>query len=128
MKTVVVDHPLVRHKLGKLRDISTDPVLFRQLAGEVASLLAYEATRDLPTEPVTVETWAGPLPVEHVRGENLRTGHSDAWREWEVELLSGAPDTREGRTALLDGIEARLLEAGARHAATASKLQRALGL
>ena len=71
MKTVVVDHPLVRHKLGKLRDISTDPVLFRQLAGEVASLLAYEATRDLPTEPVTVETWAGPLPVEHVRGENL---------------------------------------------------------
>jgi uracil phosphoribosyltransferase len=71
MKTVVVDHPLVRHKLGKLRDISTDPVLFRQLAGEVASLLAYEATRDLPPEPVTVETWAGPLPVEHVRGENL---------------------------------------------------------
>ena len=65
---------------------------------------------------------------DHVRGENLRTGHSDAWREWEVELLSGAPDTREGRTALLDGIEARLLEAGARHAATASKLQRALGL
>jgi uracil phosphoribosyltransferase len=71
MKTVVVDHPLVRHKLGKLRDISTDPVLFRQLAGEVASLLAYEATRDLPTVPVTVVSWAGPLPVEHVRGENL---------------------------------------------------------
>src|SRR5690606_29571363 len=71
MKTHVVDHPLVRHKLGKLRDIATDPVLFRQLAGEVASLLAYEATRDLPTEPVTVQTWAGQLQVEHVRGENL---------------------------------------------------------
>ncbi|WP_348787188.1 CYTH domain-containing protein [Leifsonia sp. NPDC080035] len=65
---------------------------------------------------------------DHVSSENLRTGHRDAWREWEVELLSGAPDTREGRTALLDGIEARLLEAGARHAASASKLQRALGL
>lgn len=65
---------------------------------------------------------------DHVRSENLRTGHRDAWREWEVELLSGAPDSREGRTALLDGIQARLLEAGARHAASASKLQRALGL
>ena len=59
MKTVEVSHPLVRHKLGKLREISTDPVLFRQLAGEVASLLAYEATRDLPTEPITVQTFTG---------------------------------------------------------------------
>jgi uracil phosphoribosyltransferase len=71
MKTVEVDHPLVRHKLGKLRDIGTDPVHFRQLAGEVAALLAYEATRDLPTEPHRIETWAGPLEVEHVRGEDL---------------------------------------------------------
>ncbi|WP_434317029.1 CYTH domain-containing protein [Leifsonia sp. P73] len=65
---------------------------------------------------------------DHVRSENLRTGASDAWREWEVELLSGAPDSREGRTALLDGIEAELLAAGARPSASSSKLQRALGL
>jgi uracil phosphoribosyltransferase len=71
MNIVEVRHPLVQHKLGKLRDIGTDPVHFRQLAGEVAALLAYEATRDLPTETVTVPTWAGPLQVEHVRGENL---------------------------------------------------------
>jgi uracil phosphoribosyltransferase len=71
MKIVEVRHPLVRHKLGKLRDIGTDPVLFRQLAGEVAALLAYEATRDLPTQPQQVPTWAGPLEVEHVRGEDL---------------------------------------------------------
>lgn len=71
MKTIVVDHPLVRHKLGKLRDIGTDPVHFRQLAGEVAALLAYEATRDLPTHPRQVQTWAGPLQVERVRGEDL---------------------------------------------------------
>ena len=71
MKTVVVDHPLVRHKLGKLRDIHTDPVHFRQIAGEIGALLAYEATRDLPTATVTVDTWAGPLQVEHVRGEHL---------------------------------------------------------
>jgi uracil phosphoribosyltransferase len=71
MKTVEVKHPLVQHKLGKLRDIGTDPVLFRQLAGEVAALLAYEATRDLPTQPQQVPTWAGPLEVEHVRGADL---------------------------------------------------------
>lgn len=71
MKTVEVRHPLVQHKLGKLRDIATDCVHFRQLAGEIAALLAYEATRDLPTHAVTVQTWAGPLEVPHVRGEDL---------------------------------------------------------
>ena len=71
MKVVEVRHPLVRHKLGKLRDARTDPVHFRQYAGEIAALLAYEATRDLPTQLVEVPTWAGPLSVDHVRGENL---------------------------------------------------------
>ena len=71
MKIVEVRHPLVQHKLGKLRDVGTDPVLFRQLAGEIAALLAYEATRDLPTEAHEVPTWAGPLQVEHVRSELL---------------------------------------------------------
>ncbi len=65
---------------------------------------------------------------DHVRGENLQTGGAQEWREWEVELLSGAPDTRQGRTALLDGIEERLLAAGAAPSASSSKLQRALGL
>ena len=71
MKLIEVNHPLVRHKLGKLRDINTDPVHFRQFAGEIAALLAFEATRDLPTQAITVQTWAGPLQVEHVRGEDL---------------------------------------------------------
>lgn len=65
---------------------------------------------------------------DHVRSENLRTGATDAWREWEVELLSGAPDTRQGRTALLDGIEERLLAGGARPSPNSSKLRRALGV
>ena len=71
MKTVEVRHPLVQHKLGKLRDIGTDSVHFRQLAGEIAALLAYEATRDLPLEPREVQTWAGPLQVGRVRGDGL---------------------------------------------------------
>ncbi|WP_285113511.1 CYTH domain-containing protein [Leifsonia sp. fls2-241-R2A-40a] len=68
------------------------------------------------------------LTDDHVSSENLRSGGTQQWREWEVELLGGAPDSREGRTALLDGIEERLLAAGARPSASSSKLQRALGL
>ena len=71
MKTVEVRHPLLQHKLGKLRDIATDPVLFRQLAGEIAAMLAYEATRDMPVETRNVPTWAGPLEVAHVRSEKV---------------------------------------------------------
>ena len=71
MKLVEVRHPLVRHKLGKLRDARTDPVHFRQYAGEIAGLLAYEATHDLSTACVEVPTWAGPLQVDHVRGDGL---------------------------------------------------------
>ena len=54
------------------------------------------------------------LSDDHVRSENLRSGGTQEWREWEVELLGGAPDTRERRNALLDEIEERLLAAGAR--------------
>ena len=71
MKTVEVRHPLLQHKLGKLRDIATDPVLFRQLAGEIAAMLAFEATRDMPVETRNVPTWAGPREVAHVRSEKV---------------------------------------------------------
>lgn len=60
MPLTVVDHPLVRHKLALLRERETTTVKFRRLAAELASLLTYEATRDLDTETVEVET-----PLEH---------------------------------------------------------------
>ena len=49
-------HPLVAHKLTRLRDKDTDPKHFRELIREIAGLLAYEATTDLPLEPKTVQT------------------------------------------------------------------------
>lgn len=64
MKTVEIRHPLVRHKLGILRDAGTGPALFRQVAGEIATLLAYEATADLPLADARIDTWAGPLDVD----------------------------------------------------------------
>lgn len=64
-------HPLVRHKLGLLRerDISTKD--FRDLAAEVGMLLAYEATRNLPTERVTIDTWSGPTEVDRIKGKKV---------------------------------------------------------
>jgi len=55
-EVIVVDHPLVQHKLSWLRDKRTDSRLFRKLLGEVAMLLAYELTRELPLTTAEVET------------------------------------------------------------------------
>jgi uracil phosphoribosyltransferase len=56
MQTLVADHPLVAHKLTALRDIRTETPTFRGLADELVTLLAYEATRYMKTEPVSVQT------------------------------------------------------------------------
>lgn len=57
MQNVLVSqHPLVRHKLSILRDAETEPKKFRQLIKEITALLAYEATLDLSTRPVDVQT------------------------------------------------------------------------
>jgi len=55
-KLTVVDHPLVAHKIGRLRSTATGPAEFRSLCQEVTLLIAYEALRDLPTAAVSVET------------------------------------------------------------------------
>ena len=55
-KLTVIDHPLVQHKLSHLRDKNTGSKEFRELVEEIAMLLTYEATRDLPLEETMVET------------------------------------------------------------------------
>jgi uracil phosphoribosyltransferase len=60
-------HPLVRHKLTRLRDKTTLPKKFRELVRELGALLTYEATMDLQTKPVNVET-----PLATTRGEDLK--------------------------------------------------------
>ena len=52
----VSEHPLVRHKLTLLRDVSTEPKKFRELVREISMLLGYEATRDLAIQPIKVST------------------------------------------------------------------------
>jgi uracil phosphoribosyltransferase len=66
MQTHVVDHPLVAHKLTVLRDEETDSPTFRRLAEELVTLLAYEATREVRTDPVSITT-----PVSDTVGVKL---------------------------------------------------------
>ena len=68
MRTHVVDHPLVAHKLTALRDVNTDSPTFRRLADELVTLLAYEATRDVRVEPSDIVT-----PVAPTTGVKLAT-------------------------------------------------------
>ena len=68
MRTHVIDHPLVSHKLTTLRDEDTDSPTFRRLADELVTLLAYEATRDVRVEPVDIVT-----PVAPTQGVQLAT-------------------------------------------------------
>ena len=71
MAVFVAEHPLIKHKLGLMRqkDISTKD--FRDLASEVARLLTYEATKDLETETEVIEGWAGPVTVEKIKGKKI---------------------------------------------------------
>ncbi|WP_319759414.1 uracil phosphoribosyltransferase [Maridesulfovibrio sp.] len=71
MAVHVVDHPLVRHKLGILRENGISTSRFRALAQEISRLLTYEATKDLATEPKTIEGWAGAVEVEEIKGKKI---------------------------------------------------------
>ena len=71
MNLTVVNHPLVQHKLGLLRegDISTNK--FRTITHELARLLAYEATRDFELEPITIDGWCGKIEVQQIKGKKV---------------------------------------------------------
>ncbi len=68
---VVLDHPLVQHKLALLRDVETTTKDFRHLMGELAAFLCYEATRDLELEEFRVRTPLEETPARRVSGKKL---------------------------------------------------------
>lgn len=70
-KVVVIDHPLIQHKLSMIRDESTGSKDFRELVEEVAMLMAYEVTRDLPVEPCQVQTPVAMAACHRLSGEKL---------------------------------------------------------
>jgi uracil phosphoribosyltransferase len=70
-RVTVVDHPLVQHKLGLLRDQETPTQMFRQLVNEVTLLLTYEATKELATEDVEIDTPLESTTVPRISGKKV---------------------------------------------------------
>ena len=70
-KVCVFDHPLIQHKLSIMRDKNTSVKEFRELVSEIAMLMCYEATRDLPLEPVEIETPVAKATVNRIAGKKL---------------------------------------------------------
>ena len=99
MQTLVIDHPLVDHKLTALRDQDTDSPTFRRLAEELVTLLAYEATREVRTEPVTITT-----PVATAEGVKLASP-----KPLVVPILRAGLGMLEGMVRLLPTAEVGFL-------------------
>ena len=70
-KVYVFDHPLIQHKLSIMRDKETSVKEFRELVSEVAMLMCYEATRDLPMETVEIETPVAKANLNRLAGKKL---------------------------------------------------------
>ena len=70
-KVVVMDHPLIQHKIGYIRRIDTGTKDFRDTIGEIAMLICYEATRDLELEEVEIETPICKTTVKELKGKKL---------------------------------------------------------
>lgn len=70
-KVTVFDHPLIQHKLSVLRDEKTSVKEFRELVSEIATLMCYEATRDLPLEEVEVKTPVAIAKAKRIAGKKL---------------------------------------------------------
>ena len=83
----IMDHPLIQHKVGRLRSKDTGSKEFRELVREIAQLMCYEATRNLPLEEVEIET-----PIQKTKA-NVISG----------KTLAFVPILRAG-TGMLDGV------------------------
>ncbi len=71
MSIVEIKHPLVKHKIGLLREAEISTKKFRELTAELARLLAYEACQDFPLERVTIKGWDGPVEVQRIKGKKI---------------------------------------------------------
>ena len=92
-KVVIMDHPLIQHKLSILRDVDTSTMEFRELVNEIAMLMMYDATRDLPLEDKQVTTPCGVADCKVLAGRKLafvpilragRVGHIGLYRNEET--------------------------------------------
>ncbi len=71
MPVIEIRHPLVKHKIGLLREDPISSKKFRELTAEIGRLLAYEACKDFPLERTTVQGWNGPVEIEQIKGKKV---------------------------------------------------------
>lgn len=71
MPVIDVTHPLVKHKVGLLREHDISTKKFRELTNELARLLAYEATADFPLEKTSIQCWSGPTQIDQISGRKV---------------------------------------------------------
>ena len=143
-KVCVFDHPLIQHKLSILRDKNTSVKEFREIISEIAMLMCYEATRDLPLEDVQVETPVAMANCKRISGKkllgmvdgmvsmmpNVKVGHIGLFRDPETlepvkYYFKMPPDIKERDAIVVDPMLATggsasaaisfLKEAGVRH-------------
>ncbi len=66
-----IKHPLVQHKIGLLRNRDISIKSFREITSEIGTLLTYEASKELPLETITIDTWAGQTQVQQIAGKKI---------------------------------------------------------
>ena len=93
MPTHEIRHPLIRHKLGLMRRADLSTKNFREMSQEIAALLTYEASKDLPLEATTIEGWCGPVDVEKLAGKKITV----------VPILRAGIGMLEGVLSLIPG-------------------------
>ena len=71
MNLTVIDHPLIKHKITLMRKANCNTYQFRTLVKELARLMAYEASRHLETEPLSIEGWCGRIEGEQIKGKTV---------------------------------------------------------
>jgi uracil phosphoribosyltransferase len=71
MPVIEVRHPLVKHKIGLMREGDISTKKFRELAAELARLLTYEACADFELETVSIDGWAGPVAIDQIKGKKV---------------------------------------------------------
>ena len=94
-KVCVFDHPLIQHKLSILREKSTSVKEFRELISEIAMLMCYEATRDLPLEEIEIETPVAKAKVKHIAGKKLAI----------VPILRAGLDMVDGMVSMMPNVK-----------------------
>jgi len=71
MPVIEATHPLIKHKIGLMREADISTKKFRELTAELARLLAYEASKGFELETVTIQGWAGPVEIEQIKGKKV---------------------------------------------------------